>query len=586
LVSLFLYGSGLHIGIVGQYESLHWVYDTHIVSSYAIVLILCIHLILFAKRNSSTINEHSFLVSNNLFWKIVCAISISSAIVIALTFTYSMQSNILQQEASITPYEYSFGDNPFYPSQAKTSSGGFVNAMQIGGSDKCGECHEAITKEWRSSMHGRSATDKAFQTNLHALAKKKGIATTRYCLGCHGPVALLSGQATTGGKLDEGIHISEGVSCMSCHGISKVINLKGAGSYLFEPVDDYLFGKNNSRIPTEVHNYLININPRQHKKDMARDVLYQPQNCATCHAQYIDKEINDWGWVKLQDQYSSWLKGSYSGHSEHEFSREQVMRCQDCHFPLVDMNDPSADKAGKVRSHRTPGANTVIPWLLGDTEQLEAVQSFMKADRLKIKIQVDNKSATTLFRRDIKQSKIPVITPDVPVFKIGEKVTAKVAVTNLFIGHNFPAGTIDLNEPWIEFIVKDSNRNMIYESGTLDKDYNVDPSAHTYLSIPVDRTGNAVWRHDLFNVVGSSYENLIPPGKSDINSYSFTIPKSAKGLLTITAKLRYRKFNMKYAKWALGEDIIDLPIVNMAKDQMTIQIIDNKPLPILKLSTK
>ena len=38
---------------------------------------------------------------------------------------------------------------------------------------KCATCHEQITNEWRSSMHGRSASDKAFQTNVACANTKK-----------------------------------------------------------------------------------------------------------------------------------------------------------------------------------------------------------------------------------------------------------------------------------------------------------------------------------------------------------------------------------------------------------------------------
>ena len=84
----------------------------------------------------------------------------------------------------------------------------------------------------------------------------------------------------------------------------------------------------------------------------------------------------------------------------------------------------------------------------------------------------------------------------------------------------------------------------------LDENNDVDPNAHYYLSIPIDRRGKRVWKHDLFNVVGSSYENLIPSGKSDIVPFTFTLPKWTRGPITISSRLRYRKFNNKYARWA------------------------------------
>ena len=64
---------------------------------------------------------------------------------------------------------------------------------------------------------------------------------------------------------------------MACHGITKAVHLKGVASYLFEPQEDYLFGDQDGYLATEIHNYLINIAPRQHRKDMARPIIYSPK---------------------------------------------------------------------------------------------------------------------------------------------------------------------------------------------------------------------------------------------------------------------------------------------------------------------
>ena len=122
------------------------------------------------------------------------------------------------------------------------------------------------------------------------------------------------------------------------------------------------------------------------------------------------------------------------------------MRCQDCHFPLVPSDDPSADNNGLVRSHRSPAANTAIPWLLGDTEQLSIVSDFLRANRIAVKIEkpmrVNAGHTTNIHSSEALDSKT-----NPSGFYPGETLSLSVAVTNLLIGHNFPAGTIDINEP-------------------------------------------------------------------------------------------------------------------------------------------
>ena len=95
--------------------------------------------------------------------------------------------------AAIQPYDLSrYGPEPFEPSKNKTASGTFYDARRLAVSDDCGSCHTDIYKEWRSSIHAKAGADRAYQTNVNLLATKKGIEATRYCEGCHAPVAIMS----------------------------------------------------------------------------------------------------------------------------------------------------------------------------------------------------------------------------------------------------------------------------------------------------------------------------------------------------------------------------------------------------------
>jgi hypothetical protein len=47
--------------------------------------------------------------------------------------------------------------------------------------------------------------------------------------------------------------------------------------------------------------------------------------------------------------------------------------------------------------------------------------------------------------------------------------------------------------------------------------------------------------------------------------------------LTVSATVRYRKFNNRYAKFALGERYQTLPIVDMAEDILTVPLLTKPP---------
>lgn len=563
LLVIAVAGSGAVIGSIGQYEAQRWIYDLHIVSAFVVVLITFGHLFFHRWRNqrgrsaAGDVGERNSIyadvINKRMLWVLLLGTLISASVIASLSIWYGQRAS-LYRDVAVFPFNKPYGEGIFSPSLAQTASGTFLDPRRIGRSEKCGACHAQITDEWRSSMHARSAHDPFFQQNVRSLVAKKGIESARYCAGCHMPIALLSGELSEGGSVVRGMHIDEGVSCMGCHGISQAVDLKGVGGYRYAPEQHYLFGDSDGYFETELHNYLMKINPRQHRKDMAREILQDPRNCATCHEQYIDKDLNDWGWVQLQRQYQAWVKGPFSGHSDINYSNDGVYRCQDCHFPLVQATDPSADSDGRVRSHRTPAANTAVPYVLNDQPQLDTVMNFMRDDRLSISIRPEWEHAAAS-------------DPSA-----GTRVKLNVAVASKHIGHNFPAGTIDINQPWIELVVNDGGGKQVYASGLIGDDNHVDAAAVFYYSSLVDKAGKRVWRHDLFNAVGESYGRLIKPGGTEVEVYAFDIPAWTQGPLHVSARLRYRKFNHSYSAWALQDEKIRLPIVDMAQAELSIDL--------------
>lgn len=567
--------TGFHIALFGQTEALRWIYNSHVILSAVVVCLVVIHIVLHSltlpqKRRSNVDSPFLTLTKKNATTA-VASLGACSVVVIAFTFSYSLLPSPYKDEAAIKPYELSYGGNPFSPSQTTSFTGGFLDAKRLSNSDRCGTCHADITKQWQSSMHAQAASDKSYQTNINLLAKSKGMAATRYCEGCHAPVALLSGELSKGGRLDTYGHMVEGIGCMGCHGIDSAVHLKGVASYNAAPINDYLFADSDSWLGTKLHNYLIRIQPRKHRVDMNRPIVFEAEFCATCHTQFMDKDMNSWGWVKMQDEYSAWLNSPYSGQSTQEFANKEITRCQDCHFPFEQIDDPSSDKQGLARSHRSLGSNTAIPYYTGDQEQLQLTKAFLQADKVRVTIEKPNRKDATYSHKYVSPDSSS--TQETPAyFYLNEKVSLNLIITNANVGHDFPGGTTDINEVWIHFKVSDSQNRIIYESGAIEESNDVDPNAYFYLSKPIDRQGNHIWKHDLFNMVGDSFKRVIKAGQSDIVSYDFEVPSWAKGPLTISSIVRYRKFNNQYARWALDDPTIELPIVNMARDALTIPL--------------
>jgi hypothetical protein len=575
LVFVGLAGSGAHIALEGQSEARRWVFDAHIWLATTLLVVLAAHILLHAlllpARRKKNDPARFPSLSGGLGKTAAGSMAACLCLVLAAAGLYRFWESPYKDSPAIEPYTYAYGPHPFRPSQTETSTGGFFDPRRIGGSENCASCHEEIARQWQASIHSQAASDKAYQTNINLLSERKGMAAARYCEGCHAPAALLSGQLSKGGKLDTPGHLQEGVSCMACHGISHVEHVKGVASYRFTPPEPYLFEGARHPVPAFLHNLLVRLKPEQHKADLARKVLSTPEMCATCHAQFMDKAFNAWGWVKMQDDYTAWLNGPYSGQTRQNFAHAQQRRCQDCHFPLQAGHDPSANADGQIKTHFNVGANTAIPWVTQNLPQLARVRQFLKADQMRVSIDRPNRTDATESARHVDPALMP--STEAPAYLyLGERATLKVAVTNAQVGHAFPGGTTDINEAWLHFLVKDGQGRTVYESGSLDRDNNVEAGAYFYKSTPIDRAGHEVWRHDLFNMVGDSFKRVIPPGGTDVTSYTFTVPDDAKGPLAVTAGLNYRKLNNRYARWALKNDKLELPVVEMAAGSLLLPV--------------
>ncbi len=73
----------------------------------------------------------------------------------------------------------------------------------------CGECHKAIYKEWKESVHAHSWTDEIYQA--WAAKKKK----PKSCHRCHAPTPVIA-VAPKRPKMRKN-NLDEGVTCATCH---------------------------------------------------------------------------------------------------------------------------------------------------------------------------------------------------------------------------------------------------------------------------------------------------------------------------------------------------------------------------------
>jgi len=247
-----------------------------------------------------------------------------------------------------------------------------------------------------------------------------------------------------------------------------------------------------------------------------------------------------------------------------------------------------AAKKGMVRSHRFLAVNTALPFVRGDTETIKRIEDFLHEDRLRIDVFAlvsDGPSGTAETTYVLDKTK-PTLAP-------GEKVTFDVVVRNKDVGHTFPGGTNDSNEGWIEFTVLDSQDRVVVQSGFVGADGYVDPGAHYFRALVVDRHSEIIRRRNAQDMYAAVYTNVIGPGTAHTVHYAIEVPEGlAGGTLKVRARLLWRKFDRGFTEFAFNtnreafkrfDQCPDLPVTQIAKAEVSLAVRSREAGPAEKV---
>ncbi len=473
-------------------------------------------------------------------------------------------------------YDYRFGESkPFAPSNATTHDGNFIAPEKFIAAARCATCHTDVHPQWRQSAHANSFREPFYQKNVNDLIAQKGIAFTRHCEACHNPTALFAGVLTEKPRFKERPFDEDGVSCLVCHSIESVDG-RGIGGYVMaEPA---LLEKPDGTRTLEVTDQQIFDNVPDHKRAMIKDLIKRPEFCAACHKSQVPRELNDYKFMRAFAVSDELQTSSFSKESPHPFYTRNKETCNTCHMkeePALYF-DVASNDTGTILSHRFAAANTAIPSFYGYKEQLDQVTKHLVDDKLGVDI-------FALHRQISGAKKEQLIAPvnrENFTVKEMDTITADVIVTNKNIGHSFPPELRDFYEAYIEFTVEDKGGKVLYKSGFIKSDGNLDDRAHSYKTHLVKADGSYNDVHEIWKTRVVAHNLAIPSGRSDLARYKFTIPANVGGQIKLTAKLQYRRFTRVFSDYSLDKSI-DLPIVTMAVSERTLLTgEENKSKPI------
>ncbi|WDE13103.1 multiheme c-type cytochrome [Thalassomonas haliotis] len=579
LVILYLVVSGHLLIFTGVLERIIWLKDSHLWLSLVTVFLVFVHVLFhylsFPERRRLVVPSRFVTLSpaiNGTILKTLTLATVAALLVLIL-------DNITKPAADdvfIEDYQYNYGASPFAPSLAQTKNNEFIRKRDIAGSMRCIACHQASGEQWLASAHRHAADDPTYVRNVNLLQKSRGTSATRYCEGCHSPVALLTGQLTAGGQhagVPGTIANFEGVGCMSCHGIRSITSAEGVASYHFTPRSDYLFEHSSSPVLSFINEQLIKLRPALHKKELLPGVQQTSQYCGSCHSQFMDKSMNNWGWVKMQDEYQAWATSKFNLAKDPRFIHPKNKQCQDCHMQKIAGQDMAADSEGKINSHYFVGANVMLARQFGNEDLYQLTVDFLQQDKVNLTIEPPEDKLSRQNSLYVSSDQRTVQNYPVALYR-GERAKITVLVSNQGVGHNFPGGAIDLNEAWIDFDIYDGAGQLVYRRGDLLANGEIEPLATVYKEVAIDRFGKEVWRHDLFNMVGRSYVNVIPSGSTDIVNFEFDIPDWATSPLSISATLKLRKLNQKYYDWVNEQEAVKAnPIIDITRDAIKVPLL-------------
>ena len=476
------------------------------------------------------------------------------------------------------------GEQYFFPSLARTASGGFIPEQALMNDTYCVDCHADIHGRWTYSAHRFSSfNNPAYsfsvqQTREKAYERSGDVQASRFCAGCHDPVVFFSG-AFDDPEFDvEQPAAHAGITCTSCHAITHVNSPRGNADYTIEEPQHYPFAYADSVFLRFVNHQLVKAKPELHKRTFLKPLHTTPEFCGTCHKVHLPEELNHYRFLRGQNHYDSHLLSGVSGHGVASFyyPSEAEPNCNGCHMGLLPSDDFGSRRYAEsdepnltqVHDHLFPSANTGIAHLLDFPDWvIEAHREFNEGV-------VDVDIFGVKPGGAIENELIAPVRPEIPTLEAGQDYLLEVVVRTLGMGHHLTQGTADSNQLWLDVAVRDDSGRLVGRSGGLGEGNRVDPWSHFINVYMLDRDGARIDRRNAEDIFVPLYDHQIPPGAADVIHYRLEVPPAAAARsLTVEASVRYRKFDTTYLRYIYGEETTNnLPILDLARDTVSFPV--------------
>lgn len=441
---------------------------------------------------------------------------------------------------------------------------GFLHSQSVG-AETCARCHAGTTEQWERSAHRFSSFNNPFyKASIDFLrTEPNGFKRSQWCASCHDPVLLL-----TGSMLEEidpiGFKAQSGITCLSCHAVDQIHGKVGNGNYNLADTTQspYLFADAEGGIGQALHDMLLKSKPTVHKNQMLKRFHRSSEFCMPCHKVSLDVPVNNYKWLRGQNDYDNWHNSGVSQNAARTFYLPDTSRlCQDCHMPMEDVRLPDVSaRGGQVRSHTFLTANTALPYIRGDEDSLRKTEAFLQNSGLHV----------DLFAVRVTDGDAPIrLQTDTPIpLNEDRLLQVDVVIRNQGVGHTFPSGTLDSNECWVQFEVIPTGKDPLVQSGFIQDDGWVDPTAHFYKALFVNQQSEPAVIRNVQQFHAPVYVRVIGPGTADVVRYRFPVPEGES--FQIRARLMWRKFISSFSEFVQQQE--RFPVIEASDEAFELPI--------------
>lgn len=395
-------------------------------------------------------------------------------------------------------------------------------------SAKCKSCHSEIFEQWSNSNHKHMAGSNPYYMVMETLAGEvEGQEFRKWCMSCHNPSALSLGHPKTTHAMDGNLvsnehfesgaktllndfkehgnfRVEEGVSCITCHQITEAKSKGNASFTLSLDREKYLLEDSKYDLGRWFSEKLINANPKVHKESYSKELYKESRYCASCH-----DEFHPQNGIKIVSTFQEWEKSPFNNPKD----KTKHKSCIDCHMtymkdgkfaPLRGTSTDGGVIKDDVKVHYFAGSNHFLAGLR-DKEHEEQTLGLL---RTSAKLDVDIKDGVL-----------------------------EVGVKNVGAGHYLPTGVADFREMWLEVEVKDKDKKLIFSSGKLKSDGNIEEGSRLFQKVFGDENSKPVgllfWKYKTL-----LSDTRIPAGERRVEK--FELPKGTKKFLHVNVKLNFR----------------------------------------------